>query len=586
MTGLPNPENDGPGAAGHAEVELKYDVIDRAALEDCLGGPDVAGLAGGPWRDVLVEDRYVDTPDGAVRRAGYAARIRERDGARLLGLKSLTPARGALHRRLEIEAPAGDGPDPAAWPANAARDRLREMAGDRPLGELFRIRQRRRVRVVGDAEAGSAEISLDDVEILLGEKPLAAFPVLEVELRSGDESVIRQVAAVVEATGAVRASRRSKFEAALELVQAPAGEPGQADTGELGQPPAGELGQADTAAAPGPAGGEPPLEEKPAAPAPESPGPAIAVGRSPGISADDLFSEAGRKAVRFQLARLLAAQEGTRSGSSPADLHHMRVATRRMRAAWRVFGDAYRPARVRASVRALRTLGRHLGMVRDLDVLLDGLAAYAEPLGPAEQAALKPLETAWRAERDAARAALSRHLDSAAYRRFVEGQVAFAETPGQDARAAGPTDPRRVREMVPSRLWAAYGVARAYDGVLRWADLATLHQLRIAVKRLRDSTDCVREGLGPDADVLLERLVGVQDHLGALHDADVAAGLARTFLVEHSATLTPASINAVGAYLAGREREVARLRRTIGPSWRRVTSLEFRRGLGRAVAQL
>ena len=140
--------------------------------------------------------------------------------------------------------------------------------------------------------------------------------------------------------------------------------------------------------------------------------------------------------------------------------------------------------------------------------------------------------------------------------------------------------------MVPSRLWAAYGVARAYDGVLRWADLATLHQLRIAVKRLRDATDSVRDALGPDVEGVLERLVAVQDHLGALHDADVASGLARTFLVEHAATLSPDSANAVGTYLAAREREVTRLRRTMGPAWRRVTALEFRRALGRAVAHL
>ena len=532
------------------EVELKYDVIDRPRLEAFLATPGIGGLAGGEWRDVPVDDRYVDTTGRAVEGQGYAARIRERHGVRLLGLKSLTPAQGPLHRREEIEGPAGEGLDPVAWPASAARDRLLGAIDGEPLRELFRIRQRRRVRSVGGPD-GSAEISLDDVEVLRDGARLAAFAVLEVELQAGDVAVLERLAGAIEGTGAVRPSSLSKFEAARELVD--------------------DAGADATSAAP---------------PLPASPAPVLGTARAPGVTADDLFAEAGRRILRFQLARLLAAEQGTRTGTSASDLHKMRVATRRMRAAWRTFGDAYRPSRVRGCVRALRTLGRHLGMVRDLDVLLANLADHGAALDPAERDALAPLERAWRAERETARAALTRYLESAAYRRFTEDQLAFVETPGQDARPAGPTDPRRIRETVPSRLWAAYGAARAYDGVLRWADLATLHRLRIAVKRLRDATDSVREALGPDVEPLLERLVAVQDHLGALHDADVAAALTRTFLVEHAATLSTESVNAVGGYLAEREREVARLRRTVGPAWRRVTGVEFRRALGRAVARL
>ncbi|HVA86821.1 MAG TPA: CHAD domain-containing protein, partial [Candidatus Saccharimonadales bacterium] len=286
------------------------------------------------------------------------------------------------------------------------------------------------------------------------------------------------------------------------------------------------------------------------------------------------------------LARMLATEAGARSGDRAEDLHKMRVATRRMRAAWRVFGDAFRPGRVRRSVGALRTLATHLGAVRDLDVLLDELAAYGETLDPEGASALSPLQDAWRSERDAARAELVRYLDSRTYRRFVDDQLGFVGTPGRDAIPGGPTEPRRVRDTAPSRLWAAYETVRAYDGVLRWADLATLHELRIAGKRLRYAIEFVREPLGPDAAMLIERITGLQDHLGMLHDADVAAGLARAFLVHEAATLPSASVNAIGGYLGSREREMARLRRTIGPPWRRITSIEFRRAMGRATAQL
>ena len=139
---------------------------------------------------------------------------------------------------------------------------------------------------------------------------------------------------------------------------------------------------------------------------------------------------------------------------------------------------------------------------------------------------------------------------------------------------------------MPSRVWAAYQSVRAYEPVMRWADVATLHELRIAAKWLRYTLEFVREALGRDAGPVIEKVVALQDHLGWLHDADVAAGLARAFLVEHAGDLTETESAAIGRYLVDRERQLARLRRTVGTPWRGVSSLTFRRALGRLVAGL
>jgi CHAD domain-containing protein len=85
---------------------------------------------------------------------------------------------------------------------------------------------------------------------------------------------------------------------------------------------------------------------------------------------------------------------------------------------------------------------------------------------------------------------------------------------------------------------------------------------------------------------VIEKVVALQDHLGWLHDAEVAAGLARQFLVEHASQLSEQESGAIGRYLVDRERELARLRRTVGPPWRGVSSLAFRRAMGRLVAGL
>ena len=116
--------------------------------------------------------------------------------------------------------------------------------------------------------------------------------------------------------------------------------------------------------------------------------------------------------------------------------------------------------------------------------------------------------------------------------------------------------------------------------------METLHDLRIAGKWLRYSMEFVREALGPGSDPLIARVTALQDHLGEMNDASVTASMARTFLVEHAGDLSPLESAAIWRYLVDREREVGRMRRTIGSPWRGVAGPAFRRGLGRVVAGL
>ena len=81
----------------------------------------------------------------------------------------------------------------------------------------------------------------------------------------------------------------------------------------------------------------------------------------------------------------------------------------------------------------------------------------------------------------------------------------------------------------------------------------------------------------PESAPLIARVTALQDHLGLMHDADVAASMARAFLVEHAGDLSSLESAAIGRYLVNREREVARLRRTIAAPWRGVDGLAFRR---------
>jgi CHAD domain-containing protein len=584
-----------PSSAG-TELELKYRATARESAERLLSAGSIGPFAAtGNVRPAQHEDVYVDTADGSLGRAGYAVRLRRAGGRTIVTLKSKTNlADGALHQREEIEGPTDGGLDPHAWPASAARSLVLELAGDAPFVELITVRQLRRRRNLVDGEA-TVELSVDDVDVVANGRVVDSFTEVEFELIAGERTALDPLAELLAGEDGLRPADGSKLEAALSSAAAAAadrivavdqGAPAQADIGEHdGAPgpvpvmavPVIERGETEP-----PGATEPRAEETPA---PSPPVPKPHVQRAPGVERDDTLADAGRKVLRFHFERMLARESGTRSGEDPEDLHAMRVATRRMRAAWRIFGDAYRPERTKRFRAATRTVARRLGAVRDLDVLIDGLDRYRAS-HPAEAAHLAPLAKAWRDRREAARLVLIDELDSARHARFVEDFAVFVGRDGTAAAEVAPTQPHRIRDTAPARIWAAHGDVRAFADVLRWADLETLHELRIAGKWLRYSLEFVREALGPAVEPLIERVVALQDHLGLMNDAHVSAGIARAFLVDHGSHISADEIAAIGRYLVDQEREAARLRRTAGRPFRAVAGPAFRHALGRLVAGL
>ena len=544
-------------ASAPREVELKYLVRDLEALRGWLArdwGGALDGVEWGNEETVEVEDRYLDTAYGALAQAGFGARLRREDGGAVsVTVKTLASdrpegatARGrksgpaALSQRVEVEGPADERTDPDLWPPSAARELVNELRGGARLRTLFTINQRRERRALA-LDDGHAEITLDWVAVFRGARPVASFSVFEVEAPRGSGADLARLAALVEATGFVTPEPRSKEEIARQYVAREALDPSH----RLPRVPA-----------------------------------------SPGIKADDSLGEAGRKVLRMHVARMLQFEAGTRSGKDIEDLHKMRVATRRMRGAWRVFEGAYRPKTQRRYVRELRTIARALGEVRDIDVRLEHLDAHMARLASPGREAMEPLRQAWRREREAARGRLIARLDSRQYREFVEDYLDFTESPGVGEVHMPMGQPGLVRDTAGSRILAAYEHVRAYQTIISWADVPTLHALRIEAKRLRYTLEFFSEVLPVSARKLIATVTEVQDHLGLMNDAEVAAMATREWLNQNAPYLPAADREAIGLYLDSREADVERLRRGFRPSWRRITGLPFRRALGLAVTQI
>lgn len=138
------------------EVELKFDVDERASLPDLSALPDVAAVNAADERSL--DALYLDTADRALARNGYA--LRRRTGGPDAGWHIKGP-RGVDGGRVELHWPLGRAD---VVPA-AARAELAPVIGDELLEPLARIRNRRVPYLLLDASGGVlAEVADDHVE--------------------------------------------------------------------------------------------------------------------------------------------------------------------------------------------------------------------------------------------------------------------------------------------------------------------------------------------------------------------------------------------------------------------------------------
>jgi CHAD domain-containing protein len=306
----------------HLERELKLTAPPDLALD---------GLADEVPESRVFDSTYHDTPDRRLARAGLTLRRRVENGTSRWQLK--LPRAGG---RLEIEALGGPAPVP-----EAILQLLPALLHGRELEPVATLRTRR-TSVEVRRGGGVAEVSLDSVVVLDGQRVASAFGELEIELLDGDEAALRRVEKVVRRAGARDGDGRPKLFRVLGL---------------------------DAERAPGRKA--PPLEHL-------------------------------RSLLAAQLREIHAHDPGVRLGDHPEDVHQLRVAARRSRALLRAARTLLDRAWADELGAELRWLGGELGPVRDLDVLLEHLRAEQEQLGPDDRAGGAAVISALAADRQAA----------------------------------------------------------------------------------------------------------------------------------------------------------------------------------------
>ena len=229
-----------------------------------------------------------------------------------------------------------------------------------------------------------------------------------------------------------------------------------------------------------------------------------AVGEDP--PAPSPFEEL-RGRLRHQLAEIERHDPGTRLGRDPESLHDMRVGVRRLRALLRAGRELVASDTVELDER-LKELGRILGEVRDLDVLLARLDAEAAELGGEDAKRAASLLAALRTERSGSRSRLLGALRSDEYLALLDDTARTIDELEPSGSAA------TLDELTDK---AAAKLRKAVRKLPEEPANEELHAVRKKGKRARYAGELAGR------DRLVKRAKKLQDVLGEHQDAVVAA---------------------------------------------------------------
>lgn len=530
------------------EIERKYDVGADAELPDLTG---VAGVSDVIDKGVVQLDAvYHDTTDQVL--LSDSITLRRRTGGDDEGWHLKLPVSLTQGVRDEIQAPLSDAVPPEL--SGLVRSRTRD-AGLVPVMRLLTARDLR--HLVDGKGALLAELSIDRVraERLTEGGGTAEWAEIEVELGDDvDPALLDQIEKKLKKLGVERSTSASK------LAKAQTGTALSATRQRLAE---GSLKPAK--AKKGKKG------ERYAVIHLKDP----AVQPDPVTAADHVLAY-----IRTQRDALVALDPDVRR-DQPDSVHQMRVATRRMRSAFRSYRKLLDRAVTDPIGDELKWLAGELGVDRDQEVLAERLTGRVDAvpgtllLGPVRGR----LQIWTVAGAGGSRSRTVAALEGKRYVQLLDSVDALLADP--PLRPAAATSP--AKKALPKAARKDY--ARLADRIEHALALApgeerdvAMHNARKAAKRARYAGEAAKPALGKPAKRFAKRMKSVQKVLGDHQDSVVAREALRNLAIQaHAAGETAFT----WGLLYGQEEAAATDReRELPEVWAKASKAKLRSALG------
>jgi len=245
--------------------------------------------------------------------------------------------------------------------------------------------------------------------------------------------------------------------------------------------------------------------------------------RVKGINCDSVASIGIKLVLVTRFEELFSFHDAALDWSDPEGVHSMRVASRRLRSALRDFMPYVRKRGLTSVQKRLKSVADALGEVRDLDVAIMALEKISANAPDQVSPAVKRLIEQRKEVREEARKQLKSVVAKEELEQLQSDFIAGvdAATTGQVQKTQSPpplTYLMMSRAVILDRLKE---LEKLSNDLFKPFDVETLHEMRIAAKRLRYAVELFQECWGRSIASYAKRVARVQTALGDLHDCDV-----------------------------------------------------------------
>jgi CHAD domain-containing protein len=226
--------------------------------------------------------------------------------------------------------------------------------------------------------------------------------------------------------------------------------------------------------------------------------------------------------TRFE--ELYDLREAALNWNDPEGVHAMRVASRRLRSAVNDFVPFLSKRELTSVIKRIRSVADALGEVRDQDVAIQALEKIQTQAPATLSTSLKQLIKNRKTLRDEAREELKSVLAKSHLKELKSDfgaavDKATAERKTKRGRTAAELTFLKIsREILLDR---SRELEKLSGGLFKPFDVESLHEMRVAVKRLRYALElfkpCWPHSISTDA----KRASRIQTALGDIHDCDV-----------------------------------------------------------------